>query len=123
EFLNVSQLNEYTPTIVDVPDVWSRYEIDGETISKYGYATYHLNIKLNETDLGEQVSLYMPNIATAYSLWVNEKQLATEGVIGTSREEMEPTNQPKTVTFEAKDTELDIILQISNFHQRKSGMW
>jgi len=120
-FGTVDELIQVTPQYVHVPDDWSNYRKNSSM--KYGYATYQMTIRMNESDIGEIVSLYMPSIATAYELRVNDELLAVNGEIGKTNEEMTPRNMPKIVTFKVDEQELDLNIQVSNFHQRKSGLW
>src|SRR5690625_3817231 len=70
-FGTVDELIQVTPQYVHVPDDWSNYRKNSSM--KYGYATYQMTIRMNESDIGEIVSLYMPSIATAYELRVNDE--------------------------------------------------
>lgn len=107
--------------IVDVPNNWNDYKIN--EVERYGHATYLLNVKVNEADLGEVVSLYIPNVATAYDLWINGEHLVSSGKVGKNRKEMKPHEHPEIITFTIKQSEFDVLIHVSNFHQRKSGLW
>lgn len=109
--------------IVPVPDSWNNYIQHGQSLPRYGYGTYHLTLILNKEDIGQVVSLYMPGVATAYRLFVNEKLLASNGQVGETRQQMVPKSYPKVVTFEVERPRIELLLQVSNFHQRKSGLW
>ncbi|WP_416147404.1 ATP-binding protein [Salipaludibacillus sp. HK11] len=113
----------YDNHAVPVPNDWNTYNINEDTHSRSGYATYHLQVDITKKDIGKIHSLYMPSTASAYQLWVNGEQLANNGVVGTSREEMKPNSTPKIINFYANSETIDIVIQISNFHQRKSGLF
>lgn len=123
DFLHSDDVEHRSAETVYVPDTWSNYRLNGESLSKNGHATYRLSLLLNEEDIGETLSLYMPSIATAYCLFVNGKLLATVGSIGESREQMVPDSRSQIVTFELKEPKIELLLQVSNFHQRKAGLW
>lgn len=80
--------------IVLVPDSWNNYIQHGHSLPRYGYGTYHLTLILNKEDIGQVVSLYMPGVATAYRLFVNEKLLASNGQVGENRQQMVPKSYP-----------------------------
>ncbi|WP_409342615.1 sensor histidine kinase [Paenibacillus sp. MBLB4367] len=107
-----------------VPHVWKNDrapEADGITSSE-GFATYRLLVKAPDRLRDHNLSLYVPSVASAYKLWINGKLAAWNGVVGTAREQMVPKNLPKTVALGSAG-EYELILQVSNFVQRKGGMW
>lgn len=112
-----SQLVSYAT----VPHVWKKKSDDGIT-SNEGFATYMLRIKTGNRQLASSLSLYVPSVATSYKLWVNGKLKASNGTVGTSRERMTAKNVPKTVALESAN-EYVVVMQVSNFVQRKGGMW
>lgn len=111
------------PLLVNVPSIWSRYERDGEKLSNQGFATYRLVIDFNESEINSLKSLYVSSVASAYRLWVNGQLVAANGKVGTSKEEMVPQNCAKIATFHLVGKQADVVIQVSNFVQRKSGLW
>ena len=111
------------PKVVSVPSNWHEYTFSDRSPSQYGYATYQMMIQFNVDDVGEIVSLYMPSVATAYNLWINDALVVKQGIVATSKEDMTPKNYPQVVTFQIDQPYTEITLHVSNFHQRKSGLW
>lgn len=129
-FLEPDELNapglstlESSPQYVHVPSIWSSYIVNGHTLPNQGYATYRLVVKLNEGDVGTTQELYVPSVATAYKLWVDGKLLGGRGTLGTSRDEMVPKNVPSVYSFKPSGDKVEIVIQVSNFVQRKGGLW
>ncbi|PYI51053.1 ATP-binding protein [Paenibacillus flagellatus] len=108
---------------VPVPGQWGEYRPNGEPLPNEGYATYRLTVLLPDDVGRETLALYVRSVATAYRLWVNGEPLAANGVVGTAREEMVPANYPKTVSFVPRPGPNEIVVQVSNFVQRKGGLW
>ncbi|MFC5700211.1 ATP-binding protein [Cohnella faecalis] len=106
-----------------VPSIWSAYREDGKALKNRGYATYRLTVKLDKADAGRTLALYMPSVATAYKLWINEDLAAASGKVGRSKEEMTARNVPDVIRFVPKGRELQFVIQVSNFVQRKGGLW
>lgn len=54
-----------------VPQIWNRYQVDGKNLPGFGYATYHLKVKVPETRtiLGIRVN----TVSTAYRLFINDR--------------------------------------------------
>lgn len=107
----------------EVPATWTHYANEGQSLPGHGYATYRLLIHLHEEDQERILSFYMPSVATAYDLWVNGQWLAGNGTVGTSRQAMTPRNVAKIVSFQADGPQIELLLHVSNFHQRKAGLW
>ncbi|MBU3918127.1 HD domain-containing protein, partial [bacterium] len=60
---------------------------------------------------------------TAYRLYVNNKLVSKNGTVGKTRETMIPEYSPHVSEFMANENKFDIIIQVSNFHHRKAGIW
>lgn len=105
--------------IVNVPGVWTDYDIEGMNFTPEGYATYYLKMYL--PGLQQAYGLHNEGQGSAYSLWVNGSLLTQRGRVGTSFQEMTPETKPITIFFEPEDEIVEIVLQISNFHHRKGG--
>lgn len=123
ELLLPEEVADYTAQIVDAPDDWNNYAFDGGVLDRYGYATYSITIYLDEADIGDVYSLYMRGVSTAYDLWINQELVASIGRVAKNRAESTPGNLPQLVTFQTDRSEVELLLHVSNFHQRKSGLW
>lgn len=105
-----------------LPDAWNKLEVNGKKAGAYGHATYRLKVLLDESP-GHDMALHVPFIRTAYSLWVNGRLVAQAGQVGTEPETSVPKYQPQLVTLGDSGAELDIVLQVSNYHHRLGGPW
>ncbi|MCG8334333.1 MAG: ATP-binding protein [Proteobacteria bacterium] len=106
---------------IDAPGYWDGYKVDGEELTGLGYATFHL--KVTNLPPNELVAFDLPLMHTAYKLWANGELVATNGVVGTSRATSQPQFLPKTPVLKQIATEIDLVLQISNFHHNNGGIW
>lgn len=111
------------PMNVEVPDSWTNYVQDGRTLSNKGYATYRLQIRLPESESHQLKAIYMDGVASAYKLWVNGELVLSQGTVGRTFEEMVPFQSAQVGSFLPKQSELDIVIQVSSFVQRKAGLW
>lgn len=118
--------------LVPVPAAWSSYVLDHtdgtddaglQRLSNHGYATYHLQVRLPQSAIGQRFSLLIPNAATAYRLWIDDVEAGGNGVIGKSLEEMVPVNYSRSFDFNLQSSELTITIQVANFVLRKGGLW
>ncbi|OEH85113.1 hypothetical protein BHU72_05745 [Desulfuribacillus stibiiarsenatis] len=109
--------------IVIVPSNWSKYSIDGESLPNEGYATYRLKLYVSASEIGKVGSLYIPSVATAYTIWVDDVELISNGIVGKTREEMLPKELSQVASFPIQSEMIEIVIHVSDFYQRKSGLW
>jgi signal transduction histidine kinase len=104
-----------------VPHVWK--PSNQAAPEREGAATYRIIIILDQTEAGRLKSLYIRNAATAYRLWWNGELLLENGRVGLRPEEMWPKNYAKSASFVPKAGANELVIQVSNFVQRKGGLW
>lgn len=107
--------------IVHVPGLWSSYRQDDEALPGQGYATYRLHMIVRDTE--QPLSLRLNDIATAYRLFVNDKELFANGTVGTDSKSTVPGYQSSTITFQPPAKEFDLVLQVSNYSYSRGGVW
>jgi len=121
------QLKEMTaqpkPALVQVPDSWTNYELGSQTLSNQGYATYRLVVQLPLSEVGRIKSVYVHGVATAYKLWVNGELVLENGTVGPNAGISVPRNYAKIASFQSNQSELEFVIQVSSFVQRKAGIW
>lgn len=105
---------------IPVPSSWGKAHLG---LDDHGYGTYRLTVVLHERDVGRALGLDVPAIASAYDLYVNGERLASAGRIGTGRGQMEPAALPQTRFFVARSPEIELVVHVANYVQRKGGMW
>lgn len=107
--------------VINMPDNWIGYEVDGSKIPGKGYATLVLNLRIKDTH--EVKALYLPKIYSSYKLWIDGQLEATSGVVGKDREHSVPQKLTQIVYFHSETDQVQLVLQISNFHDLNGGMW
>lgn len=98
---------------VDFPYHWKESE-------SQGYATFRLKVLVDRST--SSFSLDIPQLYSAYSLWVNGSLIAKNGRVGTDRKNTQPQWLPQVVTFQAGVDTLHLTLQIANFHHSVGGI-
>ncbi len=104
-----------------VPHTWNGQQLESKKLSGFGYATYKLIVKVEDID--QEYGIKLMDMATAYNLWVDGSLLASNGVVGKSKNLMRPQFLPKTIFFHPKNKNIELVLQISNFNDSKGGTW
>ena len=109
-----------------VPDFWNLYEFNGESFPGEGYATYRLRILLDDKyGKGKegQIAFMFHDMGTAYRFYANGREISSGGTVGKNKMESVPGYWPNVSDFQPDSNQLEIILQISNFHFWKGGPW
>lgn len=106
---------------VRVPSVWNKYEINGQNLPGFGYATYRLRIINANTDT--LLAFRVHTVSTAYSMYINDTLIASNGVVADNKEQFRPEYRPKTVQIMPPSSQFDIIVQVANFNYARGGMW
>jgi DNA-binding CsgD family transcriptional regulator len=104
------------------PSAWNRIASRGEknqTNPSYGFATYRL--KITGLSPHEEYALFVPDINSAYTLWINGERMLNSGLTGVEPKMSIAAAIPRTIDFSADSGEITIILHISNFHHQRGG--
>ncbi|MGM0370328.1 MAG: histidine kinase, partial [Bacillota bacterium] len=108
--------------LASVPGQISNYQLTDKDVDSNGYFTYRAKIKLPAT-ASQLFAIKLPRLSgTALKVWVNDQLIATRGQVGRSKIETNPAWGPQTVDFRTEKSELEIIIQASNYHYYKSGL-
>ena len=106
--------------LTNFPSLWTQQEISGQKLPSFGYATYRLMVLLPKTQAPLRMS--MPDVYSAYNLFVNGKLMAKNGKVTTSKKGFEFYWEYKAFDLPANSDTLNITLQIANFVHNKGGI-
>jgi len=101
---------------IEVPDSWHKLK----NKSGLAYGTYRLKIKLKDKE--QKLSLYFHYIYTAYKIFVNDKEFISCGKVGDKKKLSKPDFIVLNESFINNSNDVNIIIQVSNFHHRKGGI-
>jgi len=102
-----------------LPGSWTGFNLNKEKLSGEGFATFRLRILPGpgKRDLALQVEL----VNSAYKLWANNRLLVEGGVVGKNLFEEISNQSFQQVGLNIEDQPIDLVLQISNHHDREGG--
>lgn len=103
-----------SPEKMKVPGYWKK----GEN----GYGTYHITLSFPDNKIGKLQGLYIPQVFSAYRIWINNELIYENGIVAPIKEDMVPKGIPSTVYFKVHEKNLNVVMQVSNFHYRNSGI-
>ena len=107
------------PEYVDFNAKWKEIFKDSDSPHNFGHGTYRLDIHLPEEM--PTMALLLPQINTAYELYLNGKLIDECGKVGDSRESSVPGWQHTTRTIELEPGENELLLLASNYHHHIGG--
>ncbi|MGB0177079.1 MAG: ATP-binding protein, partial [Owenweeksia sp.] len=108
-----------SPDFINYMTSWSDLpQTEGEAHS-YGYATMRLKIICGEKI--PSLSLYIPEVYTAYDLYVNGEGFEGNGLVGSTRETSIPYWRPSSKVVDLQPGTNELVLHLSNFHHHKGG--
>jgi hypothetical protein len=102
---------------IDFPGTWNEYSKSLRPGD--GYATYRLKVVVASP---RELAMELPHFYSCYTLWINSRQVAFNGTIGTSEKTTVAQWLPQTVSFRTETDTLDIVIQVANFHHAKGGV-
>ncbi len=108
------------PGYLPIPGLWQKNIVNGKPLSAKGYATYRLKVSNIKAPLPD--TIYITSALSVFSLYVNGVDIGTGGRIGRDNESEHPLKHTFIARFSPGAESLDIILQVSNFHNIQGGV-
>ncbi len=123
QLLAYKDLKETSRTMnVQVPETWDNYKIGNTGLSGQGIATYRLRVQTNLPE-GTLLALRLKTVSSAYKVFIDDTYLIGAGTVGTEAMEEKGEYHPQSGAFPVPNKEFDIIIQVSNFHYARGGLW
>jgi len=120
KLLSASEIKKAKLDYYQLPSVWNDHSSVYDQLQGQGYATYSLTILVNPSV--SLFSLGIPDFYSSYRLWINNREVASNGVVGIDRRQSEAQWLPMTVVFPSQTDTLQVVLHVSNFQHHKGGI-
>ncbi|EOQ87813.1 hypothetical protein LEP1GSC202_2080 [Leptospira yanagawae serovar Saopaulo str. Sao Paulo = ATCC 700523] len=118
-FLSESEERTGAMQTLKVPGIWNSVLGSGE-----GYGTYRLVLqKPNFVEKDQVFGIKILDVATASRVIWNGKLLGSSGTVGKSRPESDPSYVFQLYPLPWREGTNELLIEISNFHHSKGGMW
>lgn len=119
QLLTETDLSTAEQAFINVPNQWADANNQEHFPEHQGCATYHLRLtNLPETKL----ALSVKHINTAYKLFLNGQLALQNGQVGCSPNSSVPDYTNRLYFFDNQENEIDLLLQVSNYHARNMGI-
>ncbi len=114
DVLNIVKSDSAPEEYMDLPGVWA------EDLSGFGHGTYHLKIIFPSESA--HYALEIPYMYTAFRVYMDTILIAHNGHVATEAMRHKSQFKPVVAGFYARDT-VQLSIQVSNYQDRKGGMW
>ncbi|RZM25030.1 MAG: response regulator [Pedobacter sp.] len=105
---------------VSFPKKWTDIELNGKSLPSFGYGTYTVKVLLPKSS--PPLRMAMPEVYTAYRLYINGEEVASTGVVTTSPKGFVPYAEYRAIDIVGSSDTLNIVLQIANYAHSKGGI-
>jgi two-component system LytT family sensor kinase len=106
-----------------VPGYWNGKDVEGKRLSGDGYATYRLTVRFDRPV--RQLAIKVDAVFSSYRMWIGNKEVLSCGTTGASAESSKAGMEALLAFYdagEAGETEIQILIQVSNFIGGKGGI-
>lgn len=107
---------------VIVPETWDNYAMNQTELPGKGFATYRLRVQTNLAK-GTLLALRLKTVSSAYQIFIDDTYLLGAGTVSTDAKGEKGSYHPQSGIFPVPNKEFDIIIQVSNFHYARGGLW
>ncbi|WDP90890.1 MAG: diguanylate cyclase [Desulfobacter sp.] len=107
-------------TFMEIPGVWNKGRGKDASFPAKGFATFRLQVHLNDTK--GIFAVRMKEVFTAYRLWIDDREIFSCGRVGKTAEDAIPRSESHAAVFTVEHPQFDILLQVSNFHYKDGGI-
>ncbi|MDC7232983.1 MAG: diguanylate cyclase [Spirochaetales bacterium] len=113
-------LESFEGELISVPGPWNHQPEGAQEYPALGYGTYRLRMRIKDPTL--IYALHVREIYTSFHIWINGQELASGGKPGRNKEETIPQYNSNLFPFTTDSYEVDILIQVSNFHFKDGGL-
>ncbi|MBU2513987.1 response regulator [bacterium] len=107
--------------LIKLPGAWNEISKSGDFYSEDGYCTMLLNVKIKPGS--KELAVHILDIHSTYSLWINNELVAMNGTVAKQlKDEQFLFYNLQLASFQPQKDQLQIVLQVSNFHHHKAGV-
>ena len=98
---------------------WKLNGQDGNQVN--GFGTYHIKVKLPQDK--HDLAIQIPQIESAYRLYINDDFVASGGTVSESKSTAKPGYNARVVLVPKEHDSFTLTLQVSSYHTAWGGLW
>jgi signal transduction histidine kinase len=133
DFAAEGQVGDSEAAVIMVPSSWVGQSLranvnGGQPLPRFGVATYRLQTTIPDHLVGTQLQLLIDNVGAAHHVWVNGVDQGALGEVATIVDGQivkpeRPDIRIRMIDVPAGVSRLDIVMQVSNYTFRDSGIF
>ncbi|TGN17984.1 PP2C family protein-serine/threonine phosphatase [Leptospira idonii] len=108
---------------LDLPNSWQGMEVDGKTLPRTGHVTLRGTVLINKETVGQELRIFIPDVASSYRMFANGVLLGGQGKPGINRFDDAALIKPKYYTLIPDSDRIEIVFHISNYENNFGGFW
>ncbi len=106
---------------IQVPGTWPKAYRGDAPISKIGYGTYVLTVKLPASE--KELALRVPELPSNYRLYIDGQLQLEKGRLGKNMQESRVGRGTELIRFSPNGGQFTLMIHTSSFHHREGGIW
>jgi len=111
---------ERAPGFIQLPGLWRAGDNSGAPVTPQGHATYRLRVKIDPAHGRRAMLISTP--LSACKVWVDGLLVGASGEVGQSKGEEKPRAHVLRPCFATTGDAMEILLQVSNYHNAQGGL-
>ena len=119
----IGHLSEANESLVYVPSSWNKYKIKNIELPSEGFATYKINILMNEYNKKIPYGIRIRDIGTAYKVYWNGSMILENGRLGKDSNTHIPDSKSQIGYILDIKSNNELLIEVSNFSHWKGGLW
>ena len=105
---------------VNVPGSWNSLKKEHPEVTRYGFATYRLNIRLPEHV--NEIAFRIDDVFSASAYFLNGKAIDFQGFPGVNKYQTVLKYRSRLVLASVVNSEAELLIKVSNFEHRSGGI-
>lgn len=106
-----------------IPSSWQEEEFGGIELPRTGKVTLRAFIHLNKQTVGQELRIYIPDIASSYRFFANGVLIGGQGKPGINRFDDTPRIKSKYYTLIPDSEVIELVFHIANYDNNFGGFW
>ncbi|WP_373682448.1 7TM diverse intracellular signaling domain-containing protein [Desulfovibrio sp. JC010] len=103
-----------------LPSIWKGTTSKGIALRHQGRGVYRLKVKLGPDSPAD--SLFLSGALSVCNVRVNGQLVGSTGKVGSDQQSEQPVKHLITPVFNSKEEYADIVMEVSNFHNKEGGI-
>ncbi|PKA27306.1 protein phosphatase [Leptospira sp. mixed culture ATI2-C-A1] len=106
-----------------IPNSWQNEEYSGIELPRTGKVTLRAFIHINKQTVGQELRIYIPDIASSYRFFANGVLIGGQGKPGINHFDDTPRIKSKYYTLIPDDEVIELVFHIANYENNFGGFW